>query len=129
MLFDCRYFEKNFVLKDSIPWSSRRLPIWPGTPAQFRRLWDKALETLQIGHLRLLPSGLRGGGACYHMIQHEQNLSRTRRRGRWMSERTLEHYLQHPYSLMALQSLTSAQLRIIDATAALSESLFAPRQL
>ena len=111
---------------ESIPWNLRHLPIWPSTPAKFRESWDRALARLLLSHLKLLPSGLRGGGACYHMLIFSQNLPRTRRRGRWTSEKTLEHYLQQAWSLMALESLSAAQQAMISAVARLAVSIFAP---
>ena len=112
---------------ESIPWWLRHCPIWPYTAAKFREAWDRALKVLRLNHLKLLPSGLRGGGACYHLLHYNQNLPRTRRRGRWRAEKTLEHYLQQAFSLMALEALSQVQLYIIEKVAALAASIFAPQ--
>ena len=43
---------------------ARDSPLYPGSSLSFRRRWDKILESLTVpAATRLLPGGLRGGGA------------------------------------------------------------------
>lgn len=66
--------------------------IFPGGANAFLRYWAAATAQLRIKGLGLTPSGLRPGGATHHYSVH-QDLPRLRRKGRWQTDRTLEHYL------------------------------------
>ena len=66
--------------------------VWPGGAQDFIKHWDAALRLLGLTGLDLTPSGLRPGGVTHHFLIH-QNVPLLRRRGRWQSDRTLEHYL------------------------------------
>lgn len=116
-------------LANLLDWTRRHLPgflasgpFWPWPMTAFRRLWDWALDALKI-KIKLLP-GLRGGGAIWDMWAHQQNLPRTRRRGRWRQEATLEHYLQEGQALLAIEELPQGTRDSIEAVADLTTAVF-----
>jgi len=71
-----------------------------------------------------LPSGLRGGGACFFYLASNQNVPGTRRRGRWRSERTLEHYLQEAFAMIALEQIPNHARDRVQSMAALAHTIF-----
>ncbi len=71
---------------------SARERIWPFSLATFGRRLERILEALGCPGA-FTPGGLRAGGATHFwMIYRDQGSVRLR--GRWMSVRSLEHYLQ-----------------------------------
>jgi hypothetical protein len=56
-----------------------------------------------LGSASYLPGGLRGGGATFHYLTH-RNIPELQRRGRWLSVRTLEHYIQIAMPFIAVLS-------------------------
>ena len=54
-----------------------------------------------------MPAGLRAGGAT-HLFLHTQDVALVKWRGRWTSDRTLEHYLQEMGAAGMLAELTEA---------------------
>ena len=67
--------------------------LWKGSYQQLLGSWKAAVCRLGLASAGLLPAGLRGGGATEALLTGLP-LPELRRRGRWGSERTLEHYLQ-----------------------------------
>jgi len=61
---------------------------------------------LGIPHLGLRPSSLRAGGAT-DLLEQTGNLPLVRMRGRWLSERSLEHYVQEAMVTLVSQRITN----------------------
>ena len=69
-------------------------PLYPGSPASFRRRWDAVLDVLLVpSKLRLTPASLRAGGAVREYRQHS-DVSGLMWKMRLKSFGTLERYLQ-----------------------------------
>ena len=103
----------------SLPAADRETRVFAGSSTDFLRYWRAALRAADLGESSALPAGLRGGGATHHWLVH-QDVPRLRRRGRWASERTLEHYLHDVvYALRLaeanLESTKVAQLERLSA--------------
>ena len=80
---------------ESLPKTSR---LWPHSNQSLRKRFDTVLERLQIptarGPSRPLDLGsLRPGGATF-LLQFTEDSELARRRGRWVSHRLMEIYLQ-----------------------------------
>ena len=76
----------------------------------FRKRWDQLLSFLGVPHSQgtgLTPAGLRAGGATYYFTELE-NIEFVRWKGRWLSSRMLEIYLQETAALNVLPSLSPA---------------------
>ena len=76
--------------------------LWPGSAADFSRRFAAALQLRELAHIGFTPAGLRAGGATHHFLTF-QDVPRIRRRGRWLQERTLEHYLQEGVYALQLE--------------------------
>ena len=83
-------------------------PLYPGSPAQYRRRWDKILAHLGIpATLRLTPGCLRPGGAVAAYRQGTP-LPELQWRMRLKHLMTLEHYLQEVAASTVLRGLAPA---------------------
>ena len=85
----------------------------------FRQRWDVVLDELGLtrGHAHgLVPASLRAGGTT-HLFLTTQDISLVKRRGRWVSDRTLEHYLQEMGAASLLASVADATRRRISVYA------------
>ena len=78
--------------------------IWPASAEKFRAFWDWALNALGAADLRLLPSGLRGGGAT-HLLMSGVDVAHIKYRGAWASEKNLAIYLQEGMATMVWAAL------------------------
>lgn len=72
---------------------SRNQPLWPFSAATLRKRFDALLKALR------LPTEICGGQAPFtrrstHLLFQTEDSELTRRRGRWLSLRTMEIYLQ-----------------------------------
>mmetsp|Transcript_101717 Transcript_101717/g.326765 ORF Transcript_101717/g.326765 Transcript_101717/m.326765 type:complete len:158 (+) Transcript_101717:696-1169(+) len=83
----------SFLLKvlPALPASER---IWNGSSATFRTRFDDILKALSIPIGSILPSSLRTGGATTLFQLWDENVQKLMWRGRWQSQRILEHYVQ-----------------------------------
>jgi hypothetical protein len=91
-------------------WSntSESSPLLGLTPYSFRKRWDQILEFLGVpcaARDGLTPAGLRAGGATYFFTE-TQDFELVKWKGRWLSSRMLEIYLQETVALSILPSLT-----------------------
>ena len=80
-------------------------------------------RTLQKG--RVQSRGLRGGGACFY-YGLDLNLPAVRRKGRWLQDATLEHYLQEGFALQALYQIPAHVKDNVTRLEALYEQFFLP---
>eukprot|EP00438_Fugacium_kawagutii_P016967 Skav217281 [mRNA] locus=scaffold120:219800:220858:+ [translate_table: standard] len=85
--------------------------LWPHSPATLRKRFATLLTSLGIGRRRdgSLPyslSSLRPGGAT-HWLQATEDAEYVRRKGRWLSTRVLEVYLQEASVMTYQQRLTT----------------------
>ena len=68
--------------------------LFAGSPASFRRRWDKLLSALQVSpQLGLTPASMRGGSAVFH-YRTDGDVSRLLWKMRLKHLETLQHYLQ-----------------------------------
>ncbi len=91
----------------------------------FRCRWDAVLHSLGISPGRfegLTPDGLRAGGTT-HLFLSTQDIALVKWRGRWVSDRTLEHYLQEMGSASFITTLPEAARGRIAAYAAQTRQL------
>jgi hypothetical protein len=91
----------------------------------FRRRWDAVLHSLGIVQGRfegLTPARLRAGGAT-HLFLCTQDIALVKWRGRWVSDRTLEHYLQEMGSASFITTLPEATRDRIASYAARTRQL------
>ena len=80
-------------------------PLYPGSPAMFRRRWDFLLSKLEVPHSKgFIPSGVRGGG-CVHSFQSGTSLSDLMWKMRIRHTDTLQHYLQEAAAIVSLADL------------------------
>lgn len=88
--------------------------LWPFSAATLRSRFSHLLRTLglptkQEGNVRPFDLGsLRPGGATW-LLNFTENSELVRRRGRWLSNRVMEVYLQEILVATHLQRLTEAQ--------------------
>ena len=108
--------------------------LWTGAPCShqllgmspylFRKRWDQLLDFLGVPHSHgagLTPAGLRAGGATFFFTELE-DIEQVRWKGRWLSSRMLEIYLQETAALNILPQLTSdSRLRVARFAAASSK--------
>jgi hypothetical protein len=92
--------------------------LWPNTPHQFRKCFDLIMEVLHVEGLT--PASFRGGGATY-LFEVTQDAPFVMRRGRWMSMRTMDIYLQELQAAMLLPRLSEIARMRIYTFASLSE--------
>ena len=106
------------MLADLLQWLSvnlseteRQQRIFPGGAAEFLKYWKAALIACSCTARALIPAGLRAGGATHHYLLH-LDVPRLRRRGRWASEKTLEHYLHEVIHAMCHAELSTQSPQI-----------------
>ena len=107
--------------------------LYPGSSGAFRRRWDELLCCLGIPRsAKLLPGGLRGGGAVRE-YKAGSEISSLLWRMRIRHITTLESYLQEVSAVSVVPALPSESRRSVAAASALLEvilaSLFAKRDL
>eukprot|EP00974_Lingulodinium_polyedra_P015770 1529546-Lingulodinium_polyedra.AAC.1 len=79
-------------------------PLFRGGPRLFRQQWDEALYFFGIpscSSVGLTPASMRAGGATWFW-QASGDFEATRWRGRWLTGRTLEIYLQETAAVTLL---------------------------
>jgi len=69
--------------------------------------------------------GLRGGGAVAHFQRH-QNLGLLQFRGRWETQRSLQHYLQEGFGLLQFARLPSDARELVRHLASLAPMIIPP---
>ena len=94
-------------------------PLFPASPATFRRRWDTLLKSLGVPrNLRLTPGGLRAGG-CVHLYNQGTSIPNLMWQMRIRQQTTLESYLQEIAALNVLPALTPEARRSIEAASSL----------
>jgi len=73
-------------------------------------------EILHVAHLGLRGGALRSGGATA-FLEERENVPLLRVRGRWLSERSLEHYLQECMCVLVMQRITPEAETLIETVA------------
>ena len=96
--------------------------LWPGTAATFWSAWRRAQRALGLEQFNFTPAGLRGGGATDHFLRH-RDIPLLRRRGRWLSERTLERYVQEGVFCVNASLRDTRRAKLVHELAALAPSL------
>eukprot|EP00971_Amphidinium_carterae_P312260 6206521-Amphidinium_carterae.1 len=84
-----------------------------------------APERLHIKNSPFTLGTLRGGGAVHH-IQQCQSIALLQWKGRWTTERSVQHYLQVGLAATALAAISPHAKQLIDALAALAPGLLHP---
>ena len=109
--------------------------LWPFSGqtlrTRFRHLLAALkLPTTQVGNLRPLDLGsLRSGGATWH-LQVSEDAEYTRRKGRWLSFKVMEIYVQESLALVYLKRISEQSKQINFALArAFTSILYRARQL
>ena len=93
--------------------------LGPSTPlfSHSVGVWRRRLAQLTMhltGHEKLiLPSSLRPGAATHFFELWGENLPRLLWRGRWASQRTLEHYVQEIVSAQVLMRVETSKVEKI----------------
>ena len=83
--------------------------LWPASPQAFRRRFATILRALQ---LQVLPEGqrpldlgsLRAGGATW-LLQTSEDSSLVQRRGRWLTQKVMEIYIQEVSATQFIHNL------------------------
>ena len=89
---------------------TRRVQQWLSTPsaptalisspAQWRKLFNEALETLEFTSFQFRPYSLRRGGATF-LFRQQGNLDRLLIHGRWQSTKTARLYINEGLAVLA----------------------------
>eukprot|EP00971_Amphidinium_carterae_P064672 1281609-Amphidinium_carterae.1 len=79
-------------------------PLVRGGLRELHRKFDYLRAALHLERSPFTLSTLRGGGAVWH-IQQCQSLAMLQWRGRWASERSVQHYLQLGLAAAEMASL------------------------
>ena len=103
---------KDFVLLITKVYENLRPeePLWPFSAATLRKRFEALLGAVglsakgQNGHRPFSLGSLRPGGAT-HLLFLTEDSELTRRRGRWLSHRTMEIYLQEILVATAVEKL------------------------
>lgn len=91
-------------------------PLYPGSSVSFRRRWDRILDTLKIPcSTRLLPGGLRGGGAIF-AFETGTSVNSLLWRMRLKHLVTLESYLQEVVAATIVPDLPETSRRLISTS-------------
>ena len=97
-------------------WLLQSLPsstaLWNFPTARLRTMMIWALQRLELSHLSLTPAGLRAGGAT-HLFIHGWSVDQLRFRGRWVSVRSLEAYIQEAMSLLVMSQLAPSEAVLV----------------
>eukprot|EP00971_Amphidinium_carterae_P154168 3057567-Amphidinium_carterae.1 len=99
--------------------------LWSQGLVEFLHMWRQGLAVLGLTAMPYVPSGLRGGGATHHFLMH-QDVPRLRRRGRWQTERTLQHYLHEVVYAQQQKHMPAAALELVSKWASLCSPLLTP---
>ena len=98
-------------------------PIFPGSPASYRKRWDAILRSLLIPRKALLtPASLRAGGAA-KAYRNDEELSKLMWRMRIRNLETLQHYLQEVGAATVYAELPKRSQDRIQSLAVLYSSL------
>ena len=104
----------DFLVKH-VPLCSLSFKIYGGSQASLNRRLEAILSHLDVANT-IKPSSFRPGGATHLFQSWGEDLRRLQWRGRWCSERMLEHYVQELQGIQILASLpqrTRTRLRTI----------------
>jgi hypothetical protein len=105
----------QWYIADLPPWS----PLWPMHAASFIKFFKSMLSHLKLAHLGFSPAGLRAGAATARHLEG-QPVDVLRFAGRWLSDRSLQCYIQE-----AVSALVWAQIpRELRATLLATVSLY-----
>ena len=105
------------VFRDLAP----QAPLYPFADGAYRKRWDRLMATLSVPQgARLLPGGLRGGGAI-HYYTDDVPIADLQWRMRLRSAMTLEHYLQETAAVTTLMNLPAEAQETIKCLASLFE--------
>lgn len=91
--------------------------LWPFTQATFANRLRVILEFLGCPDL-FPPSGLRAGGATHHWLAF-RNFGLLRLKGRWLSGRSLEHYVEECCTFLNECALTKSCRKKVELLAAM----------
>ena len=86
------------------------------TPSYFTRWFAKILARLEIPPKLYTPSSLRAGGATFEYLSSTP-IPELRFRGRWMVEKTLDHYIQECATFLDVNSFPASTLQNIQVVA------------
>eukprot|EP00971_Amphidinium_carterae_P350525 6491601-Amphidinium_carterae.1 len=100
-------------------------PLVRGGLRELQRKFNYLREALQLDGSPFTLGTLRGGGAVWH-IQQCQSIAMLQWRGRWASEKSVQHYLQLGLAATAFATLLPATRRLIDALADLAWCVLNP---
>eukprot|EP00971_Amphidinium_carterae_P165812 3286630-Amphidinium_carterae.1 len=100
-------------------------PLVRGGLQELYKKFDHLRRMLNIAESPFTLGTLRGGGAVWH-IQQCQSLAMLQWRGRWASERSVQHYLQLGLAATAMAALDGATRTKVDALATLAGVLLHP---
>ena len=98
-------------------------PLWPYSASTLRKRFESLLGAVGLSlspRNRQRPfslGSLRPGGAT-HLLYLTENSELTRRRGRWLSYRTMEIYLQEILVATAVEKLSEVSKKKVKAFAA-----------
>ena len=93
-------------------------PLWHMSPSSFRKRFNQLQQSLGLVNgrnaagVQFEPASLRPGGAT-HLLMLTDNADMVRRRGRWISTRVLEIYLQEASFATYTQRLSEQSKRRI----------------
>ena len=100
-------------------------PIYAGSACAFRRRWDHILSVLQVlKSAKLVPGGLRGGGAI-RQFRSAAGLQELMWKMRLRHVATLECYVQEAAAISVLPALTAESRSKISAASILLEATWA----
>eukprot|EP00971_Amphidinium_carterae_P103364 2046385-Amphidinium_carterae.1 len=104
---------------------SASAPLIRGGLRELHKKFDHLRASLDLSSSPFTLSTLRGGGAVWH-IQQSQSIAMLQWRGRWSSERSVQHYLQLGLAATALASLSPSTRAKVEALANLAGHLLNP---
>ena len=97
--------------------------LFPGSQRSFAMLFGSVAQALDCPVYT--PGCLRSGGAV-HFFRECQNLGKTMMKGRWLSERTLQHYLTEAFGKAVEHRLSARAQSVMASADVLSKLLHAP---
>ena len=109
-------------------------PLWPWSGQTFRTRFRDVISALRLpvqklGDMKALdPGSLRSGGATWH-LQTTEDGEYTRRKGRWISAKIMEIYIQESASLLYLKRIPISSRDFVLCMAHLFPPVFAKVQL
>lgn len=109
-------------------------PLWPWSGQTFRSRFREViaalrLPTQKLGDMKALdPGSLRSGGATWH-LQMTEDGEYTRRKGRWISAKIMEIYIQEAASLLYLKRIPISSRDLVLVMAHLFPPVFTKVQL